>query len=106
MLRTAIELRSQELALALTTSWPNRKYKVRLHRGNLLVGTFLPVEFYFDRCRLENGHVTAAATLLAVAAGPPVLADAAAAAVLAVFHIYRDYPGILIVLISFWSGMG
>jgi hypothetical protein len=24
----------------------------------------------------------------------------------AVFHIYRDYPGILIVLIPFWSGMG
>ena len=23
-----------------------------------------------------------------------------------VFHISRDYPGILIVLISFWSGMG
>ena len=23
-----------------------------------------------------------------------------------VFYIYRDYPGILIVLISFWSGMG
>ena len=25
---------------------------------------------------------------------------------LGVFYIYRDYPGILIVLISFWSGMG
>jgi len=24
----------------------------------------------------------------------------------AVFYIYRDYPGILIVLIPFWSGMG
>jgi hypothetical protein len=24
----------------------------------------------------------------------------------AVFYIYQDYPGILIVLIIFWSGMG
>ena len=25
---------------------------------------------------------------------------------ISVFYIYRDYPGILIVLIPFWSGMG
>ena len=30
----------------------------------------------------------------------------AGGAVASVFDIYRDYPGILIVLISFWSGMG
>jgi hypothetical protein len=33
--------------------------------------------------------------------GFQVKADASTA-----FYIYRDYPGILIVLIPFWSGMG
>ena len=47
------------------------------------MGIFLAVEVYFDLCRLENSHVTDAATLLADAAPPPVLANAAAAALLA-----------------------
>ena len=55
-----------------------------LHRGHALVlGIFLAVEVYFDLCRLENSHVTAAATLLALAALPSMLANAAAATLLA-----------------------
>ena len=70
-----------------------------LHCGDLLIWVFLPFEFKFDLCCLEDGHVTAAllalaalptvladagaATLLAGTAPPPVLADAAAAALLA-----------------------
>ena len=47
------------------------------------MGIFLAVEVYFDLCRLENSHVTAAATLLALAALPSMLANAATAALLA-----------------------
>ena len=53
-----------------------------LHRGEPLIGLFLLVD-YFDLCRLEGSHVTAAAALLALAAPLPVLADAGAAALLA-----------------------
>ena len=50
------------------------------------MGTFLPVGFYVDLCRLGNDHVTDGAALLALLADvapPAVLADAAAAALLA-----------------------
>ena len=71
-------------ALALTASRLNRKDNVCLHRGHALVmGIFLAVEVYFDLCRLENSHVTAAATLLALAALPSMLANAAATTLLA-----------------------
>ena len=67
-------------SLTLTTSrFVNH---ARLYCGQLLV--FLTVEF-FDRhvCRLEDSHMNAAAALLALAALPPVLAEATATAVLA-----------------------
>ena len=52
-----------------------------LHRVEPFIWLFLPFEFKFDLCRLEDDHVTAA--LLALAALPAVLADAGAAALLA-----------------------
>ena len=75
-----ILMKKSTLTLALTTSRPNH---ARLHCGDPLIWVLLPVEF-FDLCRLEESHGTAAAAaLLAIAALPPVLADAAAAALLA-----------------------
>ena len=68
------------LSLALTASRPTNN--ACFHRGNRLIWVLLPVEF-FDLCRLEESHVTAAAALLALAALPSVLAEAAAAALLA-----------------------
>ena len=70
--------------LALTASRPSSQShdNVCLHRGEPLVGFILLVN-YFDLCRFEGSHVTAAAALHALATPPPVLADAAAAAVLA-----------------------
>eukprot|EP00964_Phaeocystis_antarctica_P135845 scaffold100225_cov62-Phaeocystis_antarctica.AAC.2 len=74
-------------------------HDVCLHRGEPLIWLFLPFEFKYDLCRLEDDHVTAAlfapaappsvladaasSTLLADAAHPPVLAEAAAPALLA-----------------------
>ena len=52
-----------------------------MHRREPLVGLFPLVE-YFDRCRLDGSHVTAAAVFAEVAK-PAVLADAGAAAILA-----------------------
>ena len=84
--------------LALSTSWSSN-HEVSLHHVELLIWLFVPFEFKFDLCCLEDDHVTAAllagtapppvladaasSTLLADAAHPPVLADAAAAALLA-----------------------
>ena len=53
-----------------------------MDRGDTLIWVILSIEL-FDLCRLEESHGTAAATLLALAALPPVLADTAAAALLA-----------------------
>ena len=66
------------LTLALTTPRPTDH--ACLHGGDQLI--LLPVEF-FDLCRFEESHVTAAAAIFAMSALPPVLANAAAAAVLA-----------------------
>ena len=76
--------RSLVSTLALTASRPSSHDNVCLHRGEPLIGFFLLVE-YFDLCRLEGSHVTAAAgaVLAAAAPPPPMLADAAAATVLA-----------------------
>ena len=71
---------SSTLALALATPRPTNH--ACLHRGHPLIWVLLPVEF-FDLRRLKESHVTAAAALLAHAAHPFVIADAAAAAVLA-----------------------
>ena len=54
-----------------------------MNRGEPLVRIFLLVE-YFDLCRLEGNHGTAAAALLAPPAFPAVLAEVLAAALLAV----------------------
>ena len=68
------------LTLAFSTSRPaNQAY---LHGWDPLIWVLLPVEF-FDRCRLDESHVAAAAALLAPAAPLTVLADAGAAAALA-----------------------
>ena len=53
-----------------------------MHRRKPLIGLLLVVD-YFDLCRLEGSHVTAAAALLAPPAFPAVVADAATAAFLA-----------------------
>ena len=68
------------LTLALTTSRPTNH--ACLHRGDQLIWVLLPVEI-FDLCRLEESHGAATAALLALAAHPPVLADAATATLLA-----------------------
>ena len=65
-------------SLTLTTSRFGNH--VRLHCGDLFV--FFTVEL-FDVYRLEDSHMHAAAALLALAALPPVLAEAATATVLA-----------------------
>ena len=70
---------SSTLAFPFASLGPNRHDKACLHRVEPLF--FFPAEF-FDLCRIEDGHVTAA--LLAPAAHPPVFAEAAAAALLAV----------------------
>ena len=73
---------AQGSTLALATSRSSNH--TRLHCGNPLICVFLlVVEITFDRGRLQNNHVITAATLLALAALPPVLAEAAAAALLA-----------------------
>jgi hypothetical protein len=69
--------------LALTASQSSSNDKVSLHRREPLVRLFLVLE-HFDRCRPDGSHVTTAApALLALAALPPLLADAFAAAVFA-----------------------
>ena len=65
-------------SLTLTTS--RLVHHARLYCGELFV--FLAVEF-FDILRLEDSHMNAAGALLARVAPPPVLAEAAASAVLA-----------------------
>ena len=62
---------SERLTLALTTSRPANQ--ACLHGWDPLIWVLLPVEF-FDLCRLDEYHVTASATLLALAALPLVLA--------------------------------
>ena len=69
-------------SLTLTTSRFGNH--VRLHCGDLFV--FFTVEL-FDVYRLEDSHMNATAAVLAPAALPPVLADAAAATVLAVAEL-------------------
>eukprot|EP00964_Phaeocystis_antarctica_P095656 scaffold62094_cov63-Phaeocystis_antarctica.AAC.2 len=69
------------LTLALTTSRPPTNHACLHRAGDKLIWVLFPVEF-FDLCRLEESNGTAAATVLALAALPPVLADAAAAALL------------------------
>ena len=72
---------SERLTLALSTSRPANQ--ACLHGWYPLIWVLLPVEL-FDRCRLDESHVAAAAALLALAAPlPSVLAEAAAAALLA-----------------------
>ena len=80
--RDTIRTLSRFSTLALTASRRNNRDNVCLHRGEPLIGILLLVN-YFDLCRLEGSHVTAAAALLALVTLPPVLADAAAAALLA-----------------------
>ena len=60
--------------LTLATSHPEGPTQV--------IWVILPIAI-FDLCRIKDSHGTAAATLLALAALPPVLAEAAAAAILA-----------------------
>ena len=60
--------------LTLATSHPEGPTQV--------IWVILPIAI-FDLCRIKDSHGTAAATLLALAALPPVLAEAAAAALLA-----------------------
>ena len=81
MLEGLYTLRLTLALLALTTSRPNNQ--ACLQRWDPLIWVLLPVEF-FDLCRLDDSHVTAAAALLALASLPSVLAEAAAAALLAV----------------------
>ena len=50
---------------------------MRLYRGEPLTWLVVLVDFFFVLCRLKESHLTA--VLLALAALPPVLADAAAA---------------------------
>ena len=69
------------LTLALTTT-SRPANQACLHRWDPLIWVLLPVEL-FDLCRLDESHVTAAAALLAPAALPPMLAEAAAPTVLA-----------------------
>ena len=70
------------LALPLATSRSSNQ--MCLHRGDPLTWLFLlVVENKIDLGRLQNNHVITAAAVLAPAAHPPVLADAAATALLA-----------------------
>ena len=82
----AAAVETQRLRLP-TASRPDRKDNVRWHHGKLLIiGIFLLVAFYVALCRLENDYVADGAThstLLAPVALPPVLTDAATAALLA-----------------------
>ena len=66
--------------LALATWWSS-SHDACFDRDEPLICFFLHFDFKFDLCRLEDDHVTA--TLLALAAHPPMLADAGAATLLA-----------------------
>ena len=65
---------------SLTPTTSRFENHARVHCGELFV--FFTVEF-FDVYRLEDSHMNATAAVLALAALPPVLAEATAAAVLA-----------------------